>query len=108
MSAELKITKANFDSETSREVTLVDFWAPWCGPCRTQGPIVENVAAKMVGKAKVGKCNVDEEQELAARLGIRGIPTLIIFQNGKEVERLIGLHAENVLITKLNALVTTT
>ena len=107
MSADLKITEANFDSETSRDVILVDFWAPWCSPCRLQGPIIENVAAKMDGKAKVGKCNVDEEQELAARLGIRSIPTLIIFQNGREVERLIGLHAENVLITKLNALATT-
>jgi len=60
---------------------------------------------KMAGKARVAKCNVDEEHELAARFGIRSIPTLIIFANSKEVERLIGLHAENVLIEKLNALV---
>ena len=83
---------------------MVDFWASWCSPCIMKGPIVENVAIKMAGKINVRKCNVDEEQGLAIRLGIRSIPTLIIFENGKEVERFIGLHAESVLIEKLNAL----
>ena len=107
MDTKLKIAAANFDSEISRGVTLVHFWTSWYGPCRMQGPIVENVATKMAGKAKVGKCNVDEEQDLAVRLGIRSILTLIIFENGKEVEWLIGLHVENVLIEKLNALAVT-
>ena len=104
MSTEVKITDANFESETSGGVTLVDFWAPWCAPCKMQGPIIARVAERLVGKVKVGKCNVDEEQGLAARFGIRSIPTLIIFDGARETERLIGLQTENMLIEKLNLL----
>ena len=104
MSTELKIIGSNFDSETSKGVTLVDFWAPWCSPCRMQGPIIEKVARQLTGKAKVGKCNVDEEPGLASRFGIRSIPTLIIFHKGKEAARLIGLQPEHILIEKINAL----
>ena len=106
MSAELKITTANFDSETKDGVTLVDFWAPWCAPCRMQGPIIEKVAEKFTGKAKVGKCNTDEEKTLATRFGIRSIPTLLLFQNGKEVERFVGLQTEYALTEKINAILT--
>lgn len=102
MSAEIEITDANFDSETGEGMTLVDFWAPWCGPCRMQGPIVEKVAEKMAGKAKVGKCNVDENQTTATKLGIRSIPTLIIFQDGKEVDRMVGVQQEQTLVEKLS------
>jgi thioredoxin 1 len=104
MSTELKVTGFNFESEISKGVTLVDFWAPWCSPCRMQGPVIEKVARQLTGKANVSKCNVDEEPGLASRFGIRSIPTLIIFHNGKEVERLIGLQPENILIEKINAL----
>jgi thioredoxin 1 len=105
MSEELEINSSNFDSETSSGVTLVDFWAPWCAPCRMQGPIIEKIADKFAGKTKVGKCNTDEEQTLAIKLGIKSIPTLILFQNGKEIERFIGLQTEHTLIEKINNLI---
>ena len=104
MSTELKITTTNFDSETDTGVTLVDFWAPWCAPCRMQGPIIEKIADKVTGKAKIGKCNIDEERTLALKLEVKSIPTLILFQNGKEIERFIGLQTENILTQKINAL----
>ena len=104
MSSEITITDANFDSETASGVTLVDFWAPWCGPCNMQGPVIEKVAERMAGKAKVGKCNVDEEQGLSRKFSIMAIPTLIIFKDGREAERIMGLQSEEVLVEKLNAL----
>lgn len=103
MSAEIELNEANFDAETATGTVLVDFWAPWCGPCRSQGPIIEKVASKVSGKAKVGKCNVDDNKNLANRFGIRAIPTLIIFKDGKEIERMMGLQQENVLLKKLGA-----
>ena len=104
MSIELKIAGANFDSKINNGVALINFWAPWCGPCQMQGPIIEKIAGKMSGKATFGKCNIDEEQELAMKFGIMSIPTLIIFKNGEEVERLIGLHTESLLHEKINIL----
>lgn len=106
MSAEVEITGANFESETGKGITLVDFWAPWCAPCRMQGPVVEKVAEKMAGKAKVGKCNVDQEPGLAQRFGISSIPTLVVFRDGREVDRLIGLQNEKALVNKMNSLIT--
>lgn len=98
---EIELTDANFDAETSKGVVLVDFWAPWCGPCRTQGPIIKKVAGAMAGEAKVGKCNVDESPKLAERFGIRSIPTLVILKDGKEVERFVGVQQETELVTSL-------
>ena len=98
---ELTLTDTNFDAETSQGVTLVDFWAPWCGPCQIQGPIIEKVAVAMAGQAKVGKCNVDETPKSAEQFGIRSIPTLIILKDGKEVERFVGVKSEAELISVL-------
>ena len=98
---ELALTDANFTTETSKGVVLVDFWAPWCGPCQAQGPIIEKVAAAMVGQATVGKCNVDEEPKSAAQFGVRSIPTLLVLKDGKEVERFVGVQQEAALIVVL-------
>jgi len=101
---ESTITAANFDAETKKGVTLIDFWAPWCGPCRMQGPILEKVADKVGDKAKIAKCNVDEERSLAAQFNVQAIPTLIVLDGGREVDRMTGVQQENVLIEKLSKL----
>jgi len=98
---ELALTDANFTTETSKGVVLVDFWAPWCGPCQMQGPIIEKVASAMVGQATVGKCNVDEAPKSAERFGVRSIPTLLVLKDGKEVERFVGVQSETALIAVL-------
>jgi len=91
-------------AETIRQgVTLVDFWAPWCGPCVMQGPVLEQVAAKVGGKATIGKVNVDEAGQTAAAYGIRSIPTLIIFKDGKPVQQFVGVQSENQLITAIES-----
>jgi thioredoxin 1 len=83
--------------------TLVDFWAPWCGPCRMVAPIVEDLAKDYDGKAKFVKVNTDENIEIAGRLGIMGIPTLILFKGGVEVDRVVGFVPRRVLEEKLQA-----
>lgn len=81
---------------------LVDFWAPWCGPCRMVSPIIEKVAEKMAGKALVYKLNVDENPETAEKYGITAIPTVIIFRNGKVEKQLVGVQPEKVYIEALS------
>ena len=87
-----EITDSNFEQEVlgSKVPVLVDFWAAWCAPCRMIAPVVESVAKDYDGKAKIGKLNVDENNEISAKLGIKGIPTLILFKNGSEQERVVG------------------
>jgi thioredoxin 1 len=100
--AEIEITDANYEETIKEGVALVDFWAPWCGPCRSQGPIVEKLAEAYADRVKVGKCNVDENQQTAAALEIQSIPTLIIVKDGEIVETLVGVTAEDILISKLD------
>jgi len=88
------LTAANFEAETAAGVTLVDFWAPWCGPCRMQTPILERLAAKVAGKAKIAKVNVDEEQSVAVKYNVRNIPTLLLMKDGQVVQQLVGLQQE--------------
>ncbi|HEY0840821.1 MAG TPA: thioredoxin [Vulgatibacter sp.] len=97
-------TDSNFDSEVlqSQEPVLVDFWAVWCGPCRAIAPAVEELAGEYAGKAKVGKLNVDENQQVAARYGIRSIPTLLVFKGGKVVDQVIGAVPKSKLVDALN------
>ena len=98
---EIVLTDANFDTEAGKGVVLIDFWAPWCGPCLMQGPIIEKVAAAMAGQVKVGKCNVDEAPKTSERFEIRSIPTLIILKDNQEVERFVGVQRETDLISTL-------
>ncbi len=90
------LSEAALDDELlqSKEPVLVDFWAPWCGPCRAMSPAVESAAQKLAGEAKVYKVNVDENPEVSPRFGIRGIPTLILFKDGREANRLVGLSGK--------------
>lgn len=97
----LAITDANFDKTIAKGVTLIDFWAPWCAPCRIQGPIINDLANDMVGKAKIGKLDVDQNKRVAGKLGIRNIPTIYIFKDGKIVKQFVGVKPKGVLIKEI-------
>ncbi len=99
----LKITKDNFEQEVmkSDKPVLLDFWAEWCGPCRMVGPVVEEISKDVVGKAKVGKINVDEEMELAQAFNVMSIPTLIVVKDGKVANQTVGFQSKEALMNLL-------
>lgn len=105
--AEVTLSDANFEETVlkSTKPVLVDFWAVWCGPCQMQGPIVEEVAKELEGKAVVGKLNVDENPAVAQKFGIQSIPTLLIFKGGTVVKEFVGVTGKEALLEELNKLI---
>ena len=107
MSQILELTPANFATEVlnSKIPVLVDFWAPWCGPCKMISPIIERISEKMVDRAKVCKLNVDESPVTASQYGITAIPTVIVFKNGEIKRQFVGVQTEQVYMNALEELV---
>ena len=100
------ITDANFTETLNTQMpVLVDFWATWCGPCRAIGPVIEELAAEYEGKAVIGKCNVDENEDAPMKYGIRSIPTLLFFKNGELVDRLVGAAPKAEIAATLDSLI---
>ena len=97
---EIKLSTENFEKEVlkSEKPELVDFYADWCGPCNAMAPVIEELAKELEGKVKVGKINVDENPDIAVEYNVMSIPTLIVFKNGKEEKRLVGLRNKEELI----------
>lgn len=98
----IELNDSNFDAEAKAGVVLIDFWAPWCGPCRMQGPILEQIVGKVEG-AKITKLNVDEAPAVAAKFGIMSIPTLIVLKDGQPVKQFVGVQQADTLLAALNA-----
>ncbi len=98
--AELVITNENFEQEVLKadKPAIIDFWAPWCGPCRMMGPVIEKFAEEFDGKYVVGKVNVDDEEELAGRFNIMSIPTIKVFKNGQEAATALGVQTREKLL----------
>ncbi len=100
----LELNASNFNDTIKEGVTLVDFWAPWCGPCRMIAPVIEELANDYDGKAKICKVNTDEEQDIAIQYGIRSIPTILFFKDGQLVDQMVGAAGKQVIAEKLDAL----
>lgn len=98
----ININDENFDKVISQGITIVDFWAPWCMPCRIQGPILEKVSTKVNGNIRVCKMNVDDNMMTAQKYGIISIPTLMIFRDGKVERKFIGVQSEDTLLNAVN------
>ena len=97
----MHLTKDNFDSVTSSGLVLVDFWATWCGPCRMQAPILEELDKQLNGKVKICKLDVDDEPAIAQRFGVMSIPTLMVFRNGEMISKEVGVNTFEQLMTML-------
>ena len=97
------VTDATFGDEVERSPlpVLVDMWAPWCGPCLMVAPIVDQIAAELAGRVKVAKMNVDETPATSSRFGVRSIPTLLVFKDGREVDRIVGVQPKAAIVSRL-------
>ena len=102
----LEITDANYEQyASSGSLVVIDFWAPWCGPCRAIAPTIEELSNEYKGKAIVGKLNVDENPEICEKFGIRNIPTVIFIKNGTVVDKQVGAVPKNTLVSKIESLI---
>ncbi|NLJ43874.1 MAG: thioredoxin [Bacteroidales bacterium] len=97
----IKLTDKNFDHQTKNKVVLVDFWADWCVPCRMMAPVLNDLAGDLKGNAYVGKVDVEQNRELAKKHNIRNIPTMVLFKNGKEVNRFVGVKTKDFLKSQI-------
>lgn len=95
------LTDKNFNNQIKNNISLVDFWAPWCMPCKMMAPVLNEIAENSLSGVQVCKVNVDEHKSLAARHGIRGIPTTILFKNGKEINRFVGVKSKDFIINQI-------
>lgn len=101
----LEITDSNFQEILAEGKTVVmDFWAPWCGPCKMVGPIIDELATEYEGKVIIGKCDVDENGDVAAEYGIRNIPTVLFFKNGELVDKQVGSAPKSAYVAKIEAI----
>lgn len=100
----IELRQDNFKEVTKSGISLVDFWAPWCGPCRMLAPVIDELAEEFAGRANICKVNTDEEEALGAEFGIRSIPTILFMKNGEIVDQIIGATTKAVLADKLNSL----
>jgi thioredoxin 1 len=105
--AEIELNEENFDKEVikSSQPVMVDFWAPWCGPCRMMSPVVEELATKYSGKAKIGKLNTDDNPNIASEYQISAIPTLLFFKDGKVVKEIVGVQPKEEISKILDSLI---
>ena len=102
MAAITEVNVSNFDALLANDLpVLIDFWAPWCGPCRMVSPIVDQLADELDGRLVIGKCNVDENQEIAMKYGVMSIPTLVILKGGQEVNRIVGAMPKPALTAEI-------
>jgi len=99
----IELTQRNFEEQTQEGVVLIDFWAPWCGPCRMIAPVIDELAEEYEGKAKICKVNTDEENDLTVKFGVRSIPTLVILKNGREVDRFVGAMGKSQIAERIEA-----
>lgn len=105
--APVTVTDANFSAEVERSAlpVLVDMWAPWCGPCRVLSPVVEQLAGEMAGRVRVAKLNIDENPVTAQRFNVMSIPALLVFQDGREVDRMVGVQPKTEIVRRLQRVV---
>jgi thioredoxin 1 len=106
MKTTIEINEGNFEAEVlkSAQPVLVDFWAEWCGPCKMLGPVLDEIAGEQAGRVKVGKVNIDQNPELAARFAIRAIPTLLYFADGELRDQSMGVVSKKAILSKLESL----
>ncbi len=100
----IDLNASNFEATLAEGVSLVDFWAPWCGPCRMIAPVIEELAGDFDGKANICKVNTDEEQDIAVKFGIKSIPTIMFFKDGEMVKQVVGAQSKQALADEINAL----